>query len=124
MARIGFDGFEWEEIKFAPTKRGGRADHIYIDKSNGKTYYVYIQTGFLESAGIPVDGKCKLYSQGTAIYMLKAQEKGEVEIKKLTGRFCKIGNSELAKKLMAAAMKFEVIEAQDGYVLFRPIREN
>lgn len=124
MERIGFDGFEWEEIKFAPTKRGGRADHIYIDKSNGKTYYVYIQTGFLESAGIPIGSKCKLYSQGTAIYMLKAQEKGEIEIKKVGGRFCKMGNSELAKKLIAVSDKFEIIEAQDGYILFRPIREN
>ena len=127
MERIGFDGFEWEEIEVNNLSKRELHGDIYLYRKNGKAnaMVVYVRKEFIESAGLVRGDKLQLMAQGKAIFMLKKSKVGTIEIHKPNGTYYVVGASDLGKKLEARAetTDFEVIEAVDGYIMFRPVRK-
>lgn len=127
MERIGFDGFEWEEIEVGKLGRGEAHHDIYLYHKSGKAtaVVVYVKKEFVESAGLKQGDKLQLMAQGKAIFMLKKSKIGTIEIHKPNGTYYIVGATDLGRKLetRAEATEFEVIEALDEYIMFRPVRK-
>lgn len=124
MEKIGFDGFEWEEIQIdsADGKGRKRADiYLYI---HDKVKQTYVKAEYFELAGITTEDRLHILAQGSAILMLKKQNGGPINIKSAKGNYCRIGGADLTTKLYnrCHTKEFEIVEATDGYVMFRPIR--
>ena len=122
MEKIGFDGFNWEEVEVEESGRGRKEDmYLYLKKGLKQ---VYLKTEFLEMAEITEADKMQLLAQGSAILMFKVQKGGAIGITPNKCRYIRIGNTDLAVKLHSRfnTDKFEVIEAVDQYIMLRPIR--
>lgn len=124
MERIGFDGFNWEEVEVDKTVNRGRKDDMYLYLNKGLKQ-TYIRSEHLEKAGIAETDRLQLLAQGDAILMFKVQKGGAIGISSIKGKYTRLGNADLTSKLHARfkADRFEVIEAADQYILLRPIRE-
>ena len=120
--RIGIDGFKWEEIEIEKSRKQGRDDDMYFYLKDDKPQGLYIKREYIELANIKYKEPLKLYAQGTAIFMLKKDRFGTITIGKSGGRYIRMGNSSLARKLYSISTEFEIIEATDDYILFRPRR--
>ena len=123
MERVGFDGFEWEEVRVLGAG-GSRPHHELYLYTDGKARRTYLKDYIVQLAGWEEGDKLQLYAQGTSIYMLKKSKIGVIKVGRKNGRNRTIGGSDFYIKLKERAntTEFEVIEAADGYVLFRPIR--
>lgn len=125
---IGIEGFKWDEVQIGKTKKvGKRSDdaYIYMRDSEKATQFMVNKT-YCDLAEWNVGTRLKLYSQGkNHIYMLQNDSNGPIEVKKTNGLFTKIGNVGLARILygLTNSEKFEVMDAAEGYILFKPIKE-
>ena len=123
MEQARIDGYKWDAIEVAQGRKSGRNEDMYL-YFNGITANTYLKAKFLESAGISDKANLQLYSQGTEIFMIKEDEWGTIRIaEQKVGRYVHLGGKDLARKLKQKCdtEKFEVIEAVDGHILFRPI---
>ena len=124
MEKIGFDGFNWEEVEVAPAgSKGKNKADIYLYMYS-KLKQTYVKAEYLEMAGIKPTDRLQLMAQGSAILMFKVQKGGAIGINPVKGKYCRLGGADLTSKLNARCntQEFEVVEAADGYIMFRPIR--
>lgn len=123
MDKIGFDGFNWEEVAVEETTTRKRKEDMYL-YFKGNLKQTYLRREYLEMAGIKDDDRLQLLAQGAAIMMLKVQKGGAIKIANNKGSYSRLGGVDLTEKLHARfkTEKFEVIEATDGYIMIRPIR--
>ena len=119
---IGAEGFNWEEVEIERPIRWGRTEDMYFYIKDEKPAGLYIKRDFVELANIKPREPLKLFAQGTAIFMLKKDRYGTIMTGKTNGRYVRLGNASLARKLYEVAKEYEVIEAVDDYILFRPLR--
>ena len=120
--RMGIDGFKWEEVEIEKSRKQGRDDDMYFYLKDDKPQGLYIKREYIELANIQYKEPLKLYAQGTAIFMLKKDRYGTITIGKTNGRYIRMGGASLARKLYSISTEFEIIEAADDYILFRPRR--
>ena len=123
MEKIGFDGFNWEEVAVEETTNRKRNEDMYLYLKN-KLKQTYIKREYLEMAGIGENDRLQLLAQGSAILMLKVQKGGTIKIANNKGSYRRLGGVDLTEKLHARfkTERFEVIEATDGYIMIRPMR--
>ena len=115
------EGFNWEEINTGKTGRQTHSD-IYIGSSHGKAEAILITARLGDKTGMVKGETWKLYAQGKAIFMLK-REKGETKISSANS-YLRFGGKQAAVELYtrAGTTEFEIVDSEDGCVIFRPIR--
>lgn len=124
MEHVGIDGFDWVEIEIENKGRKTKSADLVIRKYKNLPNRVAVLADYMDMAGFKSGDKLKLMAQGKAIFMLQKGE-GEIAVGRHAGRFYSIGGVDLARKLFtrAEAYTFELVDVEEGYIMFRPIKE-
>ena len=123
MDKVGFDGFEWEEVAVDVMWSNRQHSDLYLYTS-GHIKRSWVKKCFVEQAGLVKGDMLQLFAQGSSIFMLKKSKTGNIKLGKESGQYQSVGGKDFHIKMFnrANATEFEVLEAADGYILFRPIR--